>query len=142
MGKRTGEFFIRPATALVAAVLCVALASCDAARGMAKSLGELQQVQAAVAKEAGSTAVNINLMNGKYLSVGIVNSPLNKLPRDAKRAKALELARVALQALPRREGLQKVRVTFVVQERRFLIVNFTNATDSFTFDPGELTQGR
>ncbi len=105
---------------------------------MAQSLGELQQVQVAVAKEAGTPLVQINLMNGKYLSVGIVNSPLGKLPCDAKQAKALELARAAFQALSKRQAVAKVRVTFVVYERRFLIVNYTNTTDSFIFDPGEL----
>ncbi len=121
-----------------AAVLFLALTACDAAREMARSVGELQQVQAAVAKEAGTPAVQINLTNGKYLSVGIVNSPLGKLPRDAKQAKALELARVAFQALPKQQALAKVRVSFVVSEKRFLVVNYTDATDSFTFDPGEL----
>ncbi len=89
-------------------------------RNMAQSLGELQQVQVAVAKEAGTPLVQINLMNGKYLSVGIVNSPLGKLPCDAKQAKALELARAAFQALSKRQAVAKVRVTFVVYERRFL----------------------
>jgi hypothetical protein len=123
---------------LVAGVALLALTACEAANDMAKSIGELQQVQEAVAKAAGTQAVQINLMNGKYLSVGIVNSPLGDLPRDAKQAKALELARVALQALPGRQGIEKVRVTFVINERRFLIVNFTDATDTFTFDSGAL----
>ena len=129
---------MRVRSVLTAGVLFFAFTACDAAGGMAKSLSELQQVQAAVAKEAGTPAVGINLMNGKYLSVGIVNSPIGKLPRDARQAKALTLARVAFQALSSRQALAKVRVSFVDQERRFLIVNYTNTTDSFTFDPGEL----
>ena len=125
--------------ALTAGVVLLALTACDAARGMARSLGELQQAQAAVVKVAGTPLVQINLMNGKYLSVGIVNSPLGTLPREDRQEKALELARAAFQALPGREKLQNVRVTFVIQERRFLVVNYTEATDSFTFAPGELT---
>ena len=129
---------LRSQPALAAGVLCLALAGCSAASDLAKSLGELQKVQAAVAREAGTPAVQINLMNGKYLTVAIVNSPLGKLPREDKQAKALALARAAFEALPERQALAKVRVTFAVHERRFLVVNYTDARDSFTFDPGEL----
>ncbi len=128
----------RARSTLAACALLLAVTGCDAARSMGKSLGELQDVQAAVAKEAGTPAVQVNLMNGRYLSVGIVNSPVGKLPREEKQAKALELAKVAYRTLPSRSALEKVRVTFVVAERRFLIVNYTNATDGYTFDPGQL----
>jgi hypothetical protein len=130
--------FARVRPVVAAGVLLLTLAACDAARDMTRSLGELQAVQAAVAKAAGTPAVQVNLMNGKYLSVGIVNSPMGKLPRDAKQAKALELARVAFQALSKRQALAKVRVSFVVHERRFLIVNYTNSMDSYAFDPRAL----
>jgi hypothetical protein len=70
-----------------------------------------------------------------------VNSPLGKLTPVEKQARALELARVAYRTLPAHESLQQVSVTFIVHEQRFLIVNYTNATDVFRFDPGTLAAG-
>jgi hypothetical protein len=118
--------------------LLLALAGCGAARDAARTLGGLQRVQAAVSKAAGGAAVQVNLMNGRYLSVSLVNSPLGELPADEKKARAEELARVAYGALPSRASLEQVSFTYVVHEQRFLIVNYTQATDVFRFQVAQL----
>ena len=83
-------------------VALTALCSCDGVRNAAGTIGELQQLQQSVSKAVGGGNVSVNLNNGKYLYVGIVNTPLKDLPSEQKKAKALEVAKLSFKSRMRR----------------------------------------
>jgi hypothetical protein len=116
------------------------LFSCQGIRQAANALGELQKVQTAVGKAAGTDAVNVNLNNGKFLRIGIINSALGDLPADDKKAKVLELAKVAYKSYPKSAELEQVSIAFVTQKSYAGLVNFTDTSEVGNFKPSELTE--
>jgi hypothetical protein len=121
-----------------AVVVLGVLLSCDSARRMAGTLGELKRVQAAVATATAEKNVGVNVNNDRFLTVSLINSPLKHLGSDEKRAKAREVARIAYETYMSRSELETVRVVFVVQRRYFGFFNYTDATDGVAFRPDEL----
>jgi hypothetical protein len=116
------------------------LCGCDTARQIAGTLGDLQAVQKAVAAHVGTDNIRVNLNNGRYLTVGVVNTPLKTLPDAERRAKAREIAQVAYSSYSSKASLETVGVTFVVHRSYFLVFNYTDATDYFVFTPAELAE--
>ncbi len=88
-------------------VALTALCSCDGVYHAAGTIGELQQLQQSVSKAVGGGNVNVNLNNGKYLHLGIVNTPLKDLPSEQKKAKALEVARLSYKTYPKAANLEQ-----------------------------------
>ncbi len=126
---------------LSAAVLVITTAAgCGTAHNVARTFQELQIVQQDVVKATGHPTVQVNLANSRYLSVGLVNSPVRDRPEQERRAKALEIAKVAFRAYSSRDELVEVHVAYVTKRTYFLIVHHTDATDVFTFLPSELRQ--
>jgi hypothetical protein len=115
------------------------VAGCDGARQMMGTLGALQDVQHQVAAAIHHENISVNLNNGRYLTVGIVNSPFKGLPPDQKEAKAREIALVAYKAVRSRANLERVGVVFVVRRTYFLFFNYNDATDYHAFGARELT---
>ena len=119
-----------------------ALSSCDSVPQATGTIGELQQLQQSVGKAVGGGDVNINLSNGKYLYVGIVNSPLKDLPSDQKKAKALEVAKLCYKSYPEATNLEQISVAFVAHHSILGIFNYTDATDSFSFLVSDLSDSK
>jgi hypothetical protein len=116
------------------------LPACEAVGRAKATFAELLAVQRAVQQRAGSSPVNINVMNGSILTVSILNTPFHDLPTDRKQAQARELAKVAFDAYANRARLQRVVVVFVVKSG-FLLFHYTDGTDVHVFEPGELRAG-
>ena len=112
-------------------------AGCEALGRAQHALAELMAVQRAVQQRVGASQVNVNISNGTYLSVSIVNSPFHVLPAEQKKTKARELAKVAFDAYAGRARLQRVGVVFVVQSG-FLFFHFTSGLDAHMFEAEEL----
>ena len=121
---------------LVASVIGM-LPACEMLGRAKAKIGELMAVQRAVQQRVGLSPVNINVMNGSTLTVSIVNTPFHDLAADSKKAKARELAQVALEAYAGRAQLQRIVVVFVVQ-RGFLLFHYTDGTDAHFFQADEL----
>ena len=123
--------------------LCVAVialcSACNGVREVAGTLRELQQVQRAVSKVVGSDNVSVNVNNGKYLTIGLVNTPLKELPAAQKKAKALEVAALAYRSYPSKSSVTDVNVVFVVRRSYLMVFNYTDATDVFMFSASELS---
>jgi hypothetical protein len=122
--------------------LCVAIAaicsSCGSVGQVATALNDLQQVQSAVSKSVGAENVTVNLTNGEYLTIALVNTSLKDLPSDQKKAKALEVATVGYRSYPQMNSLTEVRIVFMVQRSYFGVFNYTDGTDAFSFSKSEL----
>jgi hypothetical protein len=85
-------------------------------------------------------SVSVNLNNGRYLTISIMNSPLKALGPDQKEAKAREIALLAYKAFASRQNLERVGIVFVEQRRSFLVFSYTDATDYHGFPAKDLAR--
>jgi hypothetical protein len=120
--------------------LLLFLPACEKVREAKKSVEGLVTVQKAVGKATGNDNLTVFLNNGRYLDVGLVNSPWKSLPRAAKAAKARQVAGLALAAYPGRSSLARINVTYTTNRTYFLVVHYTDTTDGYSFDPSDLQQ--
>ena len=122
---------------LLAAV--VVLTSCSGVQKVSTAFKDIVTVQAALVRALGLNQIRV-LLAGQFLNVGIVNSPLHDLSVDEKKAKALEIARLAYNTFPSRSELKDIIVTFAVHRSYLGIFNFDDSRDSFNFDVTDLTR--
>jgi hypothetical protein len=113
------------------------VASCDQIKKLNESLGGLLELQQKMAKAIPAEEITVGVTNGKYLNLGIVNSPWKDLPADEKRAKSRDAAKLAYDSYPQKTELTEVLVTFVTN-KNYLVVHYTGTTDHFSFTPKEL----
>ena len=113
-------------------------AACQGLGQLTEILRDLQPVHQQVSSLVGTGAVRVNIDNGRYLSVGVINSPLKNLPVAEKEQKALEIARLAYMSYASRSSLQVVDVAFVIQGTRFFVLNYSDGRDSFRFQAVDL----
>lgn len=118
-------------------VLLVPLGACSGLRELSAELGEIKQLQSQLQQQTGQTALTVSLNNDRYLSVSFINSSLAKLPADQKKAKALEVARLAYNDWPRRDELVSVSVIFA-SSYDVGPVHYSNSLDNFAFQISEL----
>jgi hypothetical protein len=104
---------------------------------------DLVVIQTQLVKVLGYSDIRVNLMNGAFLKVEVANSPLNDLPAEQKKTKAIEIARVAFNADPSRSELKSVSVAFAIH-RSYLLGFFTydNSSDAFSFEVADLVAER
>jgi hypothetical protein len=121
-------------------LLALLFSSCEAVRNGANTLSELQQVQQKVVEAAGTNNVNVNLNNGKYLQIKLVNTPFKDLPAGQKSAKAREIAQAAYRGYSKASELEQVSVVFVVQQTYGGVLNYSNGTDAINFTPSDLSK--
>ena len=75
------------------------------------------------------------------LDIGLVNSPWKSLPPAEKSAKARQVAGLAVAAYPDRNSLARINVTYTANRTYFLVVHYTDTTDTYAFNPTDLQQG-
>lgn len=90
----------------------------------------------------GTSNVNINLVNGNSLVIGLVNTPLKDFSVDQKKTKALELAQLGYQSYPQTAKLDQVSVVFVVQRSYLGVMNYTDTSDAFSFVASDLSNAK
>ena len=105
---------------------------------MAAVVGELRDVQTEVAKATGHGEVTVNLSNGHFLAVGLVNAPSAEWPKERRQSQAREIAQLAYDKISSRVSLDTVVVTYVAHRKYLLVFDYTNSLDSFTFKAIEL----
>jgi len=120
--------------------LLLFLPACEKLRETEKSVEGIVALQRALQKATGQENVTVFLNNGRYLDIGLVNSPWKSLPSAAKAAKAREVAGLAFAAYPDRSSLARIGVTYTTDRTYFLVVHYTDATDAYAFAPGDLLQ--
>lgn len=113
--------------------------SCGGVQKAKVMFGDLLVVQSQLAKALGRDDIRVNLNNGHLLNIGVVNSPLNELPTEQKKAKAIEIARLAYNGYPSRYELTGVSVAFAVHRSYLGLFDYDDSTDSFNFEASDLT---
>jgi len=100
------------------------------------TLSTLQATQEKLAAELKPAEVGLNLMNGRFLVVNIINSPLNGAPEAERAAHARKAAEIANGGgFP---GIESVRVNFINKSGGFG-VTVTKTVATYSFTPAELT---
>ncbi len=119
-------------------LLLVALVSggCGGAREAYDALGGLRQLHTDLTTKYHDE-ISVRINNGKFLSIGLVNSALKDLPADQKAQKAREIAAYAIGRYPDADKLDTVSVGFVTH-KSYLVVSFTDASEQYRFAAAEL----
>jgi hypothetical protein len=113
------------------------LLSCLLAAGcaqVAKSLVEISRLQAELIKEYGEEGVNVNLTNSRLLTVTFINSPLNIKGPEERAKRAEQAATFVNQHYPSIDQIAEIWVSFVRQETRYIVVNYSEGLGFFGFD--------
>jgi len=105
---------------------------------MAAVVGELRDVQNEVIRATGHGEVTVNLSNGHFLAVGLVNAPSAEWSKERRQNQAREIAQLAYDKLNSRASLDTVAVSYVVHRKYLLVFDYTNSLDSFAFKAIEL----
>jgi hypothetical protein len=113
------------------------MGGCSGFHRFAGELNQLSQLQRKLVEYTGQSEIAVNLMNGQYLSVSFVNSPLAKLPPDKEKAKALEVAQFIYRNWPNPTQLSKIIVVFEIRYD-LVIFHYDNSLDNFEFSPSQL----
>ncbi len=123
---------------LVLLALLLFLPGCETLREANKSLEGIAKIQKAVQQATGQENITVFLNNGRYLDIGLVNSPWKSLPSAEKAARARHVAGLALAADPDRASLASINVTYTINRTYFLVVHYTDTTDAYAFTPAGL----
>ena len=118
---------------LLLIVLGLAFGSgCNSLRTKGKDWADAQFVKSVMGSDYGPADVEVRTAgNRRSLMIALLDSPFRGLPDTKKRAKALEIARVAYALFPSRETLTDVGVSFVTNRSGSRV---TEEGDHFTFD--------
>lgn len=76
---------------------------------------DMVHVQRCVAERSGTHSVNINIGTGKRFTLGLVNSPLDTLPAEARAAAARHVAECVRENYHRYGTLNEVAITFTTR---------------------------
>jgi predicted Zn-dependent protease len=135
----TGPGRLRPnqARLLCAAATVLLLAGCQDVSRVADPPGERQPAYDEIVSIARTDRVRVHAQP-RYIRITVTNSPLRNLSTDARRQKALDMARTAFARHSTRSTVRVVDVAFAIDGIRFLVLPYSDARDSFRFDRDEL----
>jgi hypothetical protein len=105
-------------------------------------LVEISRLQAEIGKEYGETDVNVSLTNSSSLTVTFINSPLNAKGPEERASRAKQTAAFVKQHYPSIDQLAEIWVSFVRQETRYIVVNYSEGLGFFGFDKNARPLGR
>jgi hypothetical protein len=101
-----------------------------------KTMGELQVLQAALAKQFGDeVAVNLNHTDKNVvITVSFINSPLNEKTPEDRFKRAEETAKVVNARYARIKDVGVIWVGFVRQQTRMVVFHYTQTLNFYPFD--------
>lgn len=103
-----------------------------------KALQDQTALRDKLIQEYGWQGVNTVLQNDSALGISFVNSPFNRLDKTMQQAKAREIATFAKKNYGSSDRLSQIWVSFVIYDRLYGIIDFTNSLDTWFFDVAEL----
>jgi hypothetical protein len=113
---------------LILLCFCVALtASCAE---MVKDFGKMEELQNALSKKYKTGNININVRNGKYLTVSIINTPYNDSLSSVKQRITYEIGEIVFKVYKSDKKIEAGYVAFVTNNDYDII----NTSSSTSFD--------
>lgn len=121
--------------ALVLTLLAWVASLSGCGNGLIKSLADLGRLREELVKEFHDPNVEVVIRNSTVLTVAFVNSKLNDQGSGTKRMeRAQETAVFIKHHYAGIDRIERVWVSFVAVETRYLFVNYTRGIDAFSFD--------
>jgi hypothetical protein len=123
----------QPQLALFSSLLLAAsLSGCG--KEMFKSLGEMARLRTELIKEFHEEEITVVVRNSTMLGVTFTNSKLNDQSNLKRMERAQETALFVKGHYAGMDRIERVWVSFVAHETRYLIVNYTRGIDTYLFD--------
>jgi len=121
---------------MLAALVCLPLLSCT--QDMRDGIRETFAIQQAVMHEFELPSVKVHIQNGRELGLTLENSRFNELTPEQRRVQAIKVARFARSKLDKLNSIETIWVKYVLYEKKYLIVDYTETLETFYFRVPEL----
>lgn len=96
-------------------------------------LKEVAQLQKQLIAEFYEQNLNVTLQNSTALKIAFINSPLNEQPQEERVRRAQETALFVKRNFAGIARLQSMSVSFLRNETKMFIINYTEEIDSYAF---------
>ena len=106
--------------------------------GCIQQLQDLEPLKEQIVDEYKDENVRLQLHNGNSVGVSFINTPFNDLTQAEQEQKATEIAQFVKYNYDSIDKVDYIFVAFIVHKRYFLLVEYTNALDTFHFEKDEL----
>lgn len=125
-----------PHRIFLAAILLSSLLASACLKEAAKTIGELQTLQAALTKKFGDeVAINVNQTDKNLVvTVSFINSPLNNKSEEERFKRAAEAATVVTANYARINNVGAIWVGFVRRRTRMFVFHYTEGLRYYPFD--------
>jgi len=108
------------------------LSSCSS--GLFKQLSEMSRLRQELMNKFQEKDINVHLQNDVYLTISLVNSPLNRQDNAAREARAAEVAKFVAKNFPRIQQIKSIWVMFVKSETRLVLFHYSQSVGGFVFN--------
>ena len=123
---------IRRQTALAICLGMACLSACSS--GLFKQLSEIAKLRQELMDKYQEKEINVHLQNDAYLTISMVNSPLNEADDAARGARAADVAKFVAKRLPSIQQLKSIWIVFVKSETRFVVFHYSRSLGAFVFN--------
>ena len=120
------------ALAICLLVALVCLSSCSS--GLFKQLSEIAKLRQELMTRYQEKDVNVHLQNDVYLTISLINSPLNRQDDAAREARAAEVAQFVVKRLPSIQQIKSIWIVFVKSETRWVVFHYSESLGAFVFN--------
>ncbi len=98
----------------------------------------LLDIQASLSELLETDDLSVNVSNNSSLSVEATNSPFNTMSREQRKEAADRAALKAYNDYTESEQLDRISITFISAETKYVIVTYQSVIDSFTYKNRDL----
>ena len=109
----------------------------------ANQVGGLFAIKKLVDQQLTEGESGIHIQNGRTITISMVNTPYNEDTfenRQSLASKTAQLVSNHINDKPEYKSVHNIAIAFVRHEKKFLIVDFTQTFDIFSFEVSELKQ--
>ena len=121
---------------LAVGFLFVILSGCS--QQLRGQFSEMFRIRKELVRKYNQRDVSIHISNNTDMTVSFINSSFNKLPDEQKQDKAREIALFCVSLLKEDSPVENLTVSFTINKKKFLIVDYTNTLDTYNFKVSEL----
>jgi hypothetical protein len=125
------SFLLHVSLHLVLATLVLCSFGCS--KDLLNELKEIAQLRNQMVQEFHEQNINVNLENSTVLQIAFINSPLNEGPQQERARRAQETALFVKRNFAGIDRLERLSVSFVRNETRMIVINYTQQIDSYEF---------
>jgi len=96
----------------------VLLTNCNRLKG--GGLGDMIALKDTLSSQLKISQISVNITNGKYLSVGLINSPYNDSSSEVQKKLALQIGETAYNLVGKKNHLVAGRVNYISSQNFFI----------------------